>query len=75
MKKILLVIFLTISSFSFAEDKIVEYYMCDEGTAESLYKCVDRAISVGWQPYGSPFGTTRDTQSSRHLYQALVKTR
>ena len=74
MKKILLVIFLTTSSFSFAEDEIVEYYMCAESSPKSLYECVDKAISVGWQPYGSPFEGGK-ADYNRKLYQALVKTR
>ena len=66
MKKILLVIFLTTSNFSFAEDEIImDYFLCSASLAKGLTECVQKGITKGWQPYGSPFG------ENKRLYQAL----
>ena len=72
MKKILLVIFLTLPSISFAEEKIYDYKFCSE-TSINISYCIRREIRNGYQPYGDPFvvNTTRGLLFN----QALVKTR
>ena len=72
MKKILLVIFLTLPSISFAEEKIYDYIFCSE-TSRTIESCVKREIRKGYQPYGDPF--VIEAQRGLIFNQALVKTR
>ena len=81
MKKILLVIFLTISSFSFAKDEYNlegvhgdEFIMCyasNRGARDRLVLCINDSISKGYELYGD----TRHVNSGSAVYwsQSLVK--
>ncbi len=81
MKKILLVIFLSISSFSYANDEYNlagvhgdEFIMCYEsnrGARDRLVLCVNDSISKGYELYGD----TRHVSSGSAAYwsQSLVK--
>tara|TARA_B100000989_G_scaffold270349_1_gene226392 strand:+ start:181 stop:426 length:246 start_codon:yes stop_codon:yes gene_type:complete len=80
MKKILLVIFLTISSFSFAKDEYNlegvhgdEFIMCVEfnrGARGRLVSCINDSISKGYQLYGD---TNMDIRDGQSWSQSLVK--
>ncbi len=80
MKKIILVIFLIISSFSFAKDEYNlegihgdEFIMCysaGRGARAELVSCINDSISKGYQLYG---GTNMFFGDGQRWSQSLVK--
>lgn len=74
MKKILLVIFLTLPLTLLAEGKIIEYKMCESAYTEALTNCVNEALEKGYELYGDPVAMIqRAGNGSRVLNQAVVK--
>ena len=73
MKKILLVIFLTLPSISFAEGKIFKYKTCAGISAISLDKCVNYQLGQGFELYGQPWGEHKNNVADASHFQALVK--
>jgi len=49
--------------------EIKEYKLVGEHRIIDMNKVINRYISTGWQPYGSPFYSAKDDKS----FQAVVK--
>ena len=73
MKKIILVIFLTLPSISFAEGKIFKYKTCKAITDIALDKCVNYQLGQGFELYGQPYGEHQTSKVNALHVQALVK--
>ena len=74
MKKILLVIFLTLPLTLLAEGKIIEYKMCESPSTVGLTNCVNKQLLIGYELYGDPVAMImRAGNGSRVLNQAVVK--
>jgi hypothetical protein len=53
--------------------KVISYKTIRFSSPSSLDSEINKQISEGWQPYGSPYTTASQGGQTNYVYQALIR--